>query len=82
VCYLIQRRAPSEPPSYWGRAETWVIAPPHLRFSQIGQPAVPASACRFDRFDVAHEVAEALRLTSLEHGVVIAVIPDPRMAAW
>jgi hypothetical protein len=41
------------------------------------RPIVPRSACRYERFEVAFDVAESLRMKNLEHGVVIAIVPDP-----
>jgi hypothetical protein len=83
--FLIQRRAPGEKNQYWGRAvserEGWIVEPPRLRFAQVGQSVVPRSACRYERFEVALDVAEALRMKNREHGVVIAIVPDPETAA-
>lgn len=77
MSFVIQRTATGDPVSYWGRMEAWVARPKLLRFSQLTTPFIPAAAMRYERWEVASDVAEALRMKSTEHGEVIAVITDP-----
>jgi hypothetical protein len=79
--YVIQRTAPGERVAYWGRLEDWIAAPERRSYAQVLAPVIPAAVARFERWTVAFEVAEALRMKSLLHGEVIAVIAEPPSAA-
>lgn len=76
--WVIQRTAPQQQTSFWGRNDRWVLRVPMQRTAELGKFRVPECAARFSSYDAAHDVARWLRDNQpLCHGEVIAVITEP-----
>jgi hypothetical protein len=76
--WIIQRTAPQQQTSFWGRNDRWVMRLPARKPCEVGQYRVPECAARYESHDTAFDVAEWLRTNQpLCFGEVIAVISEP-----
>lgn len=76
--WIIQRTAPQEKTSFWGRNERWVVRLPVKKLAEAGSYRVPDCAARYITWEAAFDVAEWLRTHQLmAHGEVIALVSEP-----
>lgn len=79
MSWVIQRTAPLEPASFWGRQDRWVLRGPITKPGEIAAFRVPKLAARFECWDCAFDIAEWLRMHEgrFTWGTVIAVVTEP-----